>query len=156
MASILEVSFSEPENGWIALRLAAPGREYEDSFSHIYPALDQLCGALCDVATSVAPRCVTFLLEPKELELTFSLNEDDRATMDADVFRDHRRCPGVPSSRVFTFAGTRNRIVLPFWRALRRLQTSLPPPEFEQAWHEPFPVIVMTSLTNLVSHLKER
>ena len=66
MARVLEVAFTEPADGWIALRLASPGQAYEDSFSHIYPTLDQLCGALCDAASGVAPRHVTFLLEPQE------------------------------------------------------------------------------------------
>jgi hypothetical protein len=156
VASVLDVSFSEPADGWITLRLEAPGQEYADSFSHIYPALEQLCGALCDLATGVAPRRVTFLLEPNELEVTFSSTEDDRAALGADLYPDHRRHPGARSSRAFAFTDTRSRIILQFWRALRRLQTSLPPPEFERAWREPFPEVAMASLTDLVNHIKPR
>jgi hypothetical protein len=145
MASLLEVSFSQPASGWIGLRVTAPGILYEDSFSHIYPALEQLCGALCDAAGGAQSRPVTFLLEPAELEFRFSPVDGGETNLTATVYRDHRRFPGAPSSQAFELRAHTMSIILPFWRALRRLQTSLPASDFEREWREPFPERAMAS-----------
>jgi hypothetical protein len=150
MSSLFEVVFTEPESGWIGLRLSGPDAVFEESFSHIYPTLEQLCGGLCDVAAGTSARRVTFLLEPAELELGISFINGGDAQLTVDLYADRRRYPGVRSSRVFQFRGPRSAIVLPIWRALRKLETCLPPSDFERAWREPFPQIAMASLTRII------
>jgi len=150
MSSLLDVAFSQPASGWIGLRVTAPGVLYEDRFSRIYPVLEQLCGALCDAASGVQSRRAIFLLEPAELELSFSPVEGEEARLTADVYPDHRRSPEARCSRAFELCAHRAALVLPFWRALRRLQTCLPAADFERGWGEPFPEGAMASLAHLV------
>ena len=150
MSSLLEVAFSQPASGWIGLRVTAPGFLYEDTFSHIYPVLEHLCGALCDAAAGVQSRRAIFLLEPAELELSFSPVDSEDARLTADVYPDHRRHPEARSSRAFELCAHRTALVLPFWRALRRLQTCLPAADFEREWREPFPEGAMASLSSIV------
>jgi len=150
MPSLLEVAFSQPASGWIGLRVTAPGVLYEDTFSHIYPTLEQLCGALCDATAGVQSRRVAFPLEPAELELRFSPVDGEGARLTADVYPDHRRYPEARSSRAFELSAHRAALVLPFWRALRRLQTCLPAADFEREWREPFPEGAMASLSSMV------
>jgi hypothetical protein len=150
VSSLFEVAFTEPSAGWIGLRVTAEGVLFDDSFSHIYPTLEQHCGALCDMIAGVQARRVTFLLEPAELELVISPAEVGTAHLAADLYSDHRRFPGARSSRLFEFRARPSVIALPFWRALRRLQTYAPMSDFEREWHEPFPVRAMASLTSLM------
>ena len=145
----LEVSFSAPSSGWIVLRLEGNGCRFEDSFSSIYPSLEDLCGACCDAVTGIQARRVKFLLEPSELEFAISPVGED-LHLSADVFPDHRRYSEARSSRVFELCAPRPALVLPFWRALRKLQTCLEPGDFEREWREPFPETAMASLTALV------
>ena len=148
MSSLFKVAFTEPNAGWIGLRVTGERVLFDDSFSHIYPTLEQLCGALCDVIAGVQARRVTFLLEPAELELVISPTHVGTAHLTADLYSDHRRFPGARSTRLFEFRAPPSAIAVPFWRALRRLQTYQPLSDFEREWHEPFPVRAMASLTS--------
>jgi hypothetical protein len=150
VSSLFEVAFTEPGAGWIGLRVTAEDVLFDDSFSHIYPSLEQLCGALCDAIAGVQARRVTFLLEPAELELVISPTDEETAHLAADLYSDSRRFPGARSSRLFEFHAPPSAIALPFWRALRRLQTYLPMSDFEREWHDPFPVRAMASLTSVL------
>jgi hypothetical protein len=150
VASLFEVAFTEPRAGWIGLRVTAEGVLFDDSFSHIYPSLEQLCGALCDAIAGVQARRVTFLLEPAELELVISPTDVGTAHLAADLYSDSRRVLGARSSRLFEFRAPPPAIALPFWRALRRLQTYLPVSDFEREWREPFPASAMASLTSVL------
>jgi hypothetical protein len=151
MSSLFEITFTEPESGWIGLRLSGPDAVFEESFSHIYPTLEQLCGGLCDVAARASARRVTFLLEPAELELGISFIDGGDAQLTVDLYADRRRYPGARSARVFEFRGPPSAIVLPIWRALRKLETCLPASDFERAWREPFPQMAMASLTRIIN-----
>lgn len=151
MASLFDITFTEPESGWIGLRLSGPDAVFEDSFSHIYPTLEQLCGGLCDVAAGASARRVTFLLEPAELELGIAFIDGGDAKLTVDLYLDRRRCPGARSTRVFEVRGPRPAIVMPIWRVLRKLETCLPAPDFERAWREPFPQRAMASLTRIIN-----
>ena len=150
MASLFEVAFTEPSAGWIGLRVTAEGVLFDDSFSHIYPSLEQLCGALCDAIAGVQSRRVTLLLAPAELELVISPVDSETAHLAADLYSDRRRFPGVRSSRLFEFRAPPSAIALSFWRALRRLQTYLPMSDFEREWREPFPAGAIASLTSVL------
>ncbi len=155
MASLLKVHFTEPVAGWISLHLSGPTMVYENSFSHIYPTLRQLCCALCDVAGGMSSRTVTFLFEPMEMDLVISAIDAEFVGVFADAFDDHRRCIGANLTRVFEASAKRSAVVLAFWRGLRRLQTCLPPQAFQEAWREPFPDLDMLFLTQLVRQFND-
>jgi hypothetical protein len=145
----LHVEFDEPSDGWLAITLRGNGREFSETFSHIYPTLRDLCGALCDVLAGHDARRVAFLLEPRELELCLAPAGNGRCRLSLSSFADRRRSSGL-GAVAFEFEGDAAEIVLPFWRALRRLQTTLTEAEFEARWRDPFPNPEMASLTELV------
>ena len=153
-AESLQIRFDTPTDGWLRLVLSADNVKVVETFSHIYPALRDLCSALCDVLNGVTARTVVLLLEPDELELRFVSLDRDSVRLRMSVFPDrHRSREGT----ILLDHSTATRIVvLAFWRALRRLQTSLPEDEFERRFREPFPSLEMASLTNLVALNKER
>src|SRR5687768_1665903 len=66
--SRLNVSFDQPDHGWLKVELRSEQIACSETFSHFYPTLPNLCEALCDVAERREARRVVFLLEPQELE----------------------------------------------------------------------------------------
>jgi hypothetical protein len=148
----LEVSFEPPSSGWLTIRLSTPQATLVQSFSHIYPTLEQLCAALCEVGTGVPARSVALLLEPAELEIRIEPTSTGESMLAIRLFEGRGRHAVVDS--VFTYIGLTRDLVTRFWRALRRLQASLTAEEFAAAWHAPFPEREMAGLTKLVESWK--
>jgi hypothetical protein len=148
----MRVAFDEPEHGWLGLKLRSGQAEFSEAFSHIYPSLATLCEALSDIARARVGRTVVFLLEPRELEFRFGLDNHRTCTLTAVLFSDtHRDRDG---DVVFQHSAPSKDIVLSFWRALRRLETCLPAAEFAARWREPFPSAEMAALTSVVTAFK--
>lgn len=150
--SALTVSFGLPENGWISLELRAGAESLDVTFSHIYPALRELCSALCDFVNEAPPRPVVFLLEPEELELRI-LSRDGQHELRVTRFPDRLRTSG---STLLEFKTTRQELTLVLWRALRRLETALPGEDFAARFRDAFPALEMTSLTELIREKRRR
>ena len=147
----LKVEFDDPSHGWLMLTLEINGHQYRVVFSHIYPTLERLCDLLSDTWSGRdCRRLATFLEEPAEVDATVRPMPEGRCRVSFVRFPDHRRTlePGEP---LVEFDGTPKEVVLPFWRALRRLQAALPPEQFTARWREPFPESAMAALTALVS-----
>lgn len=153
-AELLQVRFDSPANGWLGLELSADNTTVVQTFSHIYPALRDLVSALCDVLNGVRARTVVFLLEPDELELHLVAIDQDIVKLTMRVFPDRHRVR--EGTVLLEHCTTAPIVVLTFWRALRRLQTSLPEDEFEHRFCQPFPALEMASLTSLVALSKDR
>ena len=152
----LKVAFDAPEHGWLQLQLHSEGVVFSDTFSHIYSTLPNLCDALCEVAAGRGSRRpVRFLLEPQELELSVTLQDEQTCIVNVVWFPDRRR-DLENGEGVFRYAGRPQEVVLSFWRALRQLETCLPEREFTARWREPFPRTAMASLTAAVAAIKAR
>jgi hypothetical protein len=151
-AQKLEVSFDLPSDGWVGLDLRVGDQHLFESVSHIYPGLRDLCAGLCDVLNDAPSRPIVLYLEPAELELLISPESSDLWRLTASIFPDRRR--SSPTSPTISAALPAATIVLAFWRALRRLQTSLSPEEFAARFREPFPSLEMASLTELLEARK--
>jgi len=83
----------------------------------------------CVRLPSRAPRPVVFLLEPQEVELSFTSSENHNCIVNAVRFRAHRR-DSENGEAVFRYSGLSQEVVLSLWRALRQLQTCLTESEF--------------------------
>jgi hypothetical protein len=151
--SRLKVAFDTPEHGWLKLELHSDEVVFCDTFSHIYSTLPNLCDALCEVAMGRRSRPVVFLLEPHELELRFTPQDEQRCILNAVRFPNQRR-DLENGEVVFRHSGLPEEIVLSFWRALRQLQTCLPEGDFTTRWRNPFPATEMASLTAAVAAIK--
>ncbi len=149
-ATDLKISLDPPVSGWIAMRLTTPQGAFAERFSYVYPSLEQLCAAVCDVAQGIVARPVVLLLEPAEVELAFAPCEPDDTELTVSLFRDRRRGLDRPTPGLAHRGSTRD-IVLAFWRALRRLETSLPAAAFARAWGSSFPALEMAALTRVVN-----
>lgn len=146
----LSVSLDPPKAGWIGIRLTAPEGALAERFSHVYSSLEQLCVAVCDVAQGIAARPAILLLEPVEVALRFAPCGADDIELTVSLFPDARRVVGRRPTSVLIHRGRTRDVVRAFWRALRRLETSLPEEAFAREWRAPFPALEMSALTRVV------
>jgi hypothetical protein len=130
------VAFGAPKAGWIRIDLSAGGRRVSEWFANSYPSLATLCGALADVVSGVPARATRLLLEPEELELAFV----DGAVGSVRIeLRHYRSALQRQPSELIAHAAPRRVLVLELWRALYRLQTSVPEDVFAYEWGSRFP-----------------
>jgi hypothetical protein len=113
-----------------------------------YDTLDELVECLhALLTTGDARRTVRVMEEPEVCELRF---EHENGTISLEVCRrfshQHRRC-----HTLFEARGSVLEMCLPFWRALRSLQTRFPEKDFELRWQRPFPA---SGMERLSAHLK--
>jgi hypothetical protein len=117
-----------------------------------FDSLDELVGTLHGLTTYEDRKAVRISEEPEISELRF---ERVNSTMDLVVCRrasiQHRRCRMLLNTR-----GSTLEMCLPFWRALRNLQTRFSEREFELLWHRPFPTSEMEQLTAHLDHLRDQ
>jgi hypothetical protein len=134
------------------MQLTCGDRVFGENFSHIFPSLEDLCFALWEAGRGLPTRPANLLLEPSELELRIDPVGGGMSEVAIRVFpgsaRAQRRAP------VFACIRPTREVVMVFWRALRRLQTSAPRATFEREWRGPFPELGMAALTALVEAWK--
>jgi hypothetical protein len=146
------VKFSPPDAGWIRIEIESGRDSFADTFSHIYPSISELCGALTYASRGVKGQRARFLLEPAELVLGF---EPDGGTLTTRATLRRRQALHPQAEEcLFVNVGPLRTVVLTFWRALRVLQTSATPEQFELAWREAFPEHDMESFTDSIAHLR--
>jgi hypothetical protein len=117
-----------------------------------YDWLAEMVGALHGLTTYDHRKLVRILEEPEVCELRFD-RADDTLTLEvcrrALVQHRHRRT-------LLETRGSTLEICLPFWRALRNLQTRFSEKEFERRWLSPFPTSGMEQLTAHLRQLREQ
>uniref|UniRef100_A0A0C1N5B2 Uncharacterized protein n=1 Tax=Tolypothrix bouteillei VB521301 TaxID=1479485 RepID=A0A0C1N5B2_9CYAN len=86
--------------------------------------------------------------EPIEYEFIFS-ESDGQAQLEVVEYANSKRIKGK-SQTVFHLNGSRKFLVLPFWRALRDVETRI---AFEQKWQRSFPKLGMQQLGQQIQHL---
>ena len=116
-----------------------------------HDTLDEMVGALHGLTTYDDCRSVRIMEEPEVCELRF---EQENGTVNLEVCRrfsiQHQHGQTLLEAR-----GSTLEICLPFWRALRNLQTRLSEKEFELRWGRPFPASGMERLSARLQRLRE-
>jgi hypothetical protein len=153
LSSKLKVAFDAPHGGWMGLTIRADTRAIALQMSYTpFDSLDEIVGALHGLTTYDDRRSVRISEEPEVCELRFERNN---GTMDLEVCRrgsfQHRRRQMLLKTR-----GSTLEMCLPFWRALRSLQTGFSEKEFEFHWRRPFPTSEMDRLTTHLKQLREQ
>lgn len=119
----LKVWFDAPTHGWLPVRLLLDTTELAFVASHIpSDPIEALLGALLDACDDRAAT-VWWPLEPGGYELRFS-PVDGQIQLRVLV----AQARGRDAREVASLRGSKDQILLPFWRALRRLQASGPTP----------------------------
>jgi len=151
--SKIKVSFDDPAHGWVRLVITSDSQSIGISASYIYNSFYGLVDALCHLhkppGTSVLGQqqeTVVWMSEPAEAEMRF-VRRGDLITLDILWFSDSRRSEFGQPNPEMSISGSYDEVALPFWRALRSLQSRFPAAQFEAHWQAPFPTREMALLT---------
>ena len=120
--SRLRITFTPPEHGWLRLSIEAAGTcvDIDASYTPDDP-VRQLIDALYTTTRGDAA-CVWWPLEPDGYFLHFEPN-GERIRLRLDFAPDSEP---ARARNVLAIDGTTREILLPFWRFLRRFQSSAP------------------------------
>jgi hypothetical protein len=141
----LKLEFGKPQHGWLAVELRL------GSFCLEFAASDGLNDPLADLVSCLllveqgADAAVSWWLEPAEISFRFSLQP---AAIRFEILEsdDLHTVSPLPTRQLLCLEASREAIVLPFWRALQKLN----PANFnEENWY-PLPLEKLAKLTNLL------
>jgi hypothetical protein len=138
----LNVAFESPLDGWLRLLISSQRRSLEIIVSDVTnDFLAELVSALCGVAVAQGQWSAIANEEPINVEVAFTRTGRE---VELKIARE------TGDGQSLVFEGDVASVVVPFWRALRRLQHD---PAFAQ-WKRPFPSVPMNRLSELVGEIK--
>jgi hypothetical protein len=148
MLSKLRVTFDDPADGWVGLKLMDACEEIEILASYTpHNSFLDLVNALYNVFLYEGEWKVDWNEEPIESELHFRRN-GSVVSFEVLQFADHRR--GLQPTSRLKKRGSYEEVALPFWRALRKLQVRFSGEELNVRWHRNFPSKEMEELTYIL------
>lgn len=116
----LKCRFGEPLHGWLPIEISAGDFRFEDTLSKVPEnPVDGLVYALGRAVDGLEAE-VWLNLEPASYYLRFLPLEGDRYDLRIE-FSGYGPGPAHARDPVFQATGTREEIILPFWRACREL-----------------------------------
>ena len=148
----LKVEFDPPEDGWTGVGLSAGGCSYGFSPSHVpYDSFGDLVCALLKILDGRHDAVVRWNDEPVEHEFVFA---SDGRRVDFRVFEIVVSAAGRTREERFAFGGPAYKVLWPFWKALREMQSRQSSEEYARRWREPFPEREMVELTRRIKAMK--
>ena len=149
MTERIHVQFERPRSGWMRARLRAGPSHLEVWASYTpHDSISDLAGALSLILKGGPEAHVFWNEEPSGYEFRF-VAEGSNVRLAVLSHADSRRTAG--GKEVLAVEGDRQGVCLPFWRALRRLESFLPPDEYEAAWSHRFPHAKMRDIAAIVA-----
>lgn len=143
----LRVRFDDPEHGWIGLSVEGENITFREAFSYTpHDSFFDLVTALSLLLEGDHEDVVTWAVGPGEFDFSFS-GKGGVVRLRVDRHRDQQRPPGG-GEVLFEASGSVDEICLPFWRALRDLESRFPPAELDRRWHSPFPFEALKRLSS--------
>lgn len=148
-----KVQFADVKSGWMTISLNTPEQSLSISPSYTpYDSIYELISALYDFLWwPESSSSVHWNEQPSEYEFVFvTVDEKSKLT----VYEITERLSGRTRDTIFSLHDSPLQIVLPFWRALRDLETN-PEHNYEIEWRRPFPLREMAALTVKVKQFQE-
>ncbi len=143
--SKLEVAFDDPAAGSVRLVLRGGGESVEITATYLYNGFLELTLALHRLLFTQGESVVMWQAEPREYEMRF-LRIEKAVYLEVEAFADNRRA-ATRGERLLFVTGTYDEICLPFWHALRSLQSRFTESEMQARWLGPFPWNEITKLS---------
>lgn len=146
------VRFESPKTGSMSVTLSQ-GDDVLTFTASVYHSIGDLVGALSRIALlDTYHSSVLWYTEPGEYEFRFDIKSERTTFMVVEWPDDDGRRLDYGNGRIaLNVQGSRSEIVLPFWRALRQLESQITD---RWEWNEPFPTHDMLELTKQVRRLK--
>lgn len=149
MTSGIKAAFSKPSNGWMTFDLETPEAHFSFSVSCVpNDFLWELLSALILAKSGVESKALANA-EPHIAEFHFVPTGHDEITLQVVEHGGRQRVGMVP----FVHCGTTDSIVLPFWRAVKKLQSEISPEEYLAAMKWEFPADQLGRLSQLLKNL---
>ena len=148
----LRVRLSQPQHGWIELKIETQGEEFEEAISSTpNDFLLELASALSLALQGVAGVAVGSC-EPTTYEFSFSPSTRHgllhfQITKYPNLSRGQRSGSVVLSSHAPALG-----IVIPFWRALRNLEGEVEAAKYREAMRRDFPSAKLKRLSDLIAN----
>ena len=151
----IHVEFGKPEHGRLAFTFRGD-RHVLDIAASAVPrnSIGDIAGAIALLLKGGSEATVTWNEEPTEHDFRFSA-DGDGARLTVTRYPNSSRTKGG-GVEVLAIEGDRLEICLPFWRALRRLESSMLQTEYLAAWGRPFPEAKVKEITARVEEAKNR
>jgi len=149
----ISITFGAANHGWLPCRLSVNQQEFDLSVSYtpndfILDLVNALSGALTWEGTYVA------MANQEPVQSDWVFNRAPNGLVFSTIqYSDHRRGRGN-GRKLAECSGDLLEIALPFWRALRELDTRWRGEHFEMHWRRPFPSSDLEKLTAEVERLK--
>jgi hypothetical protein len=148
----IKIAFGIAHVGGLPVEVVAEGREFGFSVSYTpNDFLSDLIGALSGTLTCDGTYVATINDGPVLSDWTFHRASD---TVAFSIVTDTGRNARSRSRTLVEQSGKPSAIVLPFWRALRELESRREAQHFEAPWRRPFPVVELDKLTAQVRQLR--
>ncbi|MBH8572758.1 hypothetical protein I8752_06965 [Nostocaceae cyanobacterium CENA369] len=143
------VRFGDANHGWLPVKLITNKEEFLFTASYVpYDSLSELVEALSLFLRTGASKLVRWNTEPIEYEFVLS-EYAEQARLEVFEYPGSQRIQGTGKA-VFEFSGSRKSLIVPFWPALRDLETRV---GFEQQWQRSLPKHKMQLLGQQIDKL---
>lgn len=135
MSENFRVSFGDVKHGWMPVNLITNNQQFSFIASYTpYDSIAELVEALSSFIQRGYPKIVRWNTEPTEYEFIFS-ESNNQGMLKVLEYTNRQKFQNLEQI-VFTFCSSRVLLVIPFWRALRDVETRY---NFEKNWQRAFP-----------------
>jgi hypothetical protein len=144
----LRVSFDGPQQGWLTISFGFGEEIFRLSVEHVpFDVVTELANGLHDLLCGHPSAIARGTDGPIEYQLVFG---QEGNAIKFEVVASYEMLAGKTRETLFVFSDALHRLVRPFWKALRDLETRLPMTEYEAQWREAFPMREMSLLTEKI------
>jgi hypothetical protein len=155
-SKVLEVNVSSPQAGWLDIELQTPAcalliqASYtpNDFLQELLTALSlSLIGSEGVAVASAEPNVFKFVFSPADRPDLLSLQV---------IEYPHRKGPRGQGRTSLSIEGTKDSVVVPFWRALRSLQGRVSAEDFRSAMRREFPYATLERVSKQLGKERRR
>ncbi len=159
MSQKLEVSFNSPQCGWMAIGFEDGINEFHTTTAHA-PYTDALGDLLCILTATLSKdnkdfsNTLKWNRDPEAFDFVFK-KKDDRTSIEIIKYPNETR-KQQESESVFAYQGDSRQIAEAFHQTFKQLYEERNIDEFEQNWHQKFPLEEFEVLSKAIANAETR
>ncbi len=152
-SSKLYVEIEAPEHGWTHVKLKS-GNSFYQFFPSDVPvdSISELAKAIVEILSVNKEATVYWNDEPVVHNFVFKIENEQ---CDFKVYEVFESIVGEKLIERFSFNGTKQEVLRPFWKALCDLKSKQSLEEYEAQWNNPFPAQEVVEIKHQLKSLKD-
>ncbi len=155
MSENLEVSFNSPQCGWMSIGFSSGEKEFHTTTAHAphekaLPELLDILSHLIDIDTHEFEKTLKWNRNPEEFDFVFRKDAKHTSIEIIEYPTDERDRQN--SEIVFKYVGNAKEICRAFYKTFEQLYVERFNDEFEQNWHQPFPLEEYENFKGKIEH----